>query len=139
VTTFCLAPTGTSRSFTIDNTGMAVTTDTTLRAFGDVATLTCYKPGRTERYAAITGGFSSANWVGQNAIDVFDGRTSSGAATRLMGSFSSTGRFFHASVGLPGFGIVTTGGMTFDPSVEQIIFRDTTDVVFLLSPNYDDC
>ncbi len=137
-----MPPTGMPRSFTLEPTGMASVTSSSLRSFGDAAELTCFRPRRTERYVALTGGFANATWGGQAAIDIFAGTVDASGAARPLGATPpslSSQRIFHRSVGLAGFGIVTIGGITFGTGGDQIVFQDSIETVFLPSPDPDGC
>ncbi len=141
---YCTSPgTADTRSFTVsDDSGIATATTVKSRSFGAVTTLGCFRPGGGTQYTAMTGGIANAIWTPQAGIDVFTGTVDgTGAAERALDinvSLSSP-RFFHASTGLPGLGIVTSGGITFSASLDQVIFQAPVEVVFLPSPDYDHC
>ncbi len=143
-TEVCNAPSTTStRSFTVAGlTGIASPTTARPRAFGAVAETGCFRPGRTERFVAMTGGVANTTWSPQASIDVFTGSVSGSGAAERSSSISlslAAPRSFHTSTGVPGFGIVTAGGVTFGPTLEQVTFSSTIEVSFLPSPDYDGC
>lgn len=138
----CGAPTGAAtRSFTVnDTTGVAAPTPTRSRALGALAELRCFRPSRTERHLMATGGSSSASWIPQGNVDLFDGGLdSAGAARRTDAPISLVApRFLHTSTGVPGFGVVTLGGITFGATFEQVVFQRAAEVVFVARPD-DGC
>lgn len=142
-TELCNAPGASStRSFTVASvTGITSPTQARARAFGATVELGCFRPGGTERYVAMTGGVANTTWSPQASIDVFTGGVDAmGAAQRSTTSLSlATPRAFHTSTALPGFGIVTLGGVTFGPTLEQVNFQSSVEVTFLASPSYEDC
>ncbi|MCZ7682214.1 MAG: hypothetical protein M5U28_26860 [Sandaracinaceae bacterium] len=103
--------------------------------------LGCFRPGGSTGYVAMTGGVANTTWSPQASIDVFTGDVDAmGAAQRSSTSLSlATPRAFHTSTALPGFGIVTVGGVTFGPTLEQVLFQSSVEVSFLPSPSYEDC
>lgn len=143
-TEYCNSPMSpATSSFTVSSaTGIATATTVRSRSFGAVAELSCFRPDGTARYVAMTGGIANAIWTPQAGIDVFTGEVdTTGAAERatsLNVSLASP-RVFHTTTGLPGFGLVTVGGVTFSSTLDQVIFQSPIEVVFLASPSYDDC
>lgn len=140
----CNQPASGSRSFTFeDASGLAAPTQTGSRSFGAVAELGCFKPDQGERYIALTGGIANAIWTPQASIDVFGDAVddTTRAARRVSGVSGSLAgpRLFHTSTGIPGFGIVTLGGITFTLGLESIIFEDAIEVLFLPRPNFEGC
>lgn len=142
-TELCNAPGATStRSFTVAAlTGVTSPTSARARAFGAAVQLGCFRPGGSTGYVAMTGGVANTTWSPQASIDVFTGDVDAmGAAQRSSTSLSlATPRAFHTSTALPGFGIVTVGGVTFGPTLEQVLFQSSVEVSFLPSPSYEDC
>lgn len=142
-TDYCGPPASGSRGFTIaDVSGLTAPTTVGPRSFGAQAELHCFRPDRSERYAALTGGISNAIWTPQASIEVFDGRVdASGAATRASGASGSLAnpRLFHTSTGIPGFGIVSLGGVTFGVGLDSITFEDAVEVLYLPRASFDDC
>ncbi len=136
----CNSPgtTGT-RSFTVNGaSGLATSTMARPRAMGALAESGCFQPNRDERYLFATGGATNTSWVSQNNIDVFDGLVDgSGAASRRttpsLGLASP--RLMHTSTGLPGLGVVSVGGITFTPSLDQVLFQRSVEVVFFPRPD----
>lgn len=140
---YCNSPATGSRSFTIEGTsGLAASTVTASRSFGAVAELGCFRPGRDERYIAMTGGVANAIWTPQASIDLFSGEVDAmGAARRLSGVSASlvNPRLFHTSTGIPGMGVVTLGGITFTVGIGQVTFEDAIEVLFIPRDDYDGC
>ncbi len=143
-TEYCNSPTApTTRSFTTsDESGLTSGTSVKSRSFGAMAETSCFRSSGTTRYAVATGGIANAIWTPQASVDVFTGEIDvSGAAQRSLDlnvSLSSP-RFFHTSTGLPGLGVVTVGGITFSTSLDQVIFQPPIEVLYLPSPNYEEC
>ncbi len=140
---YCNSPATGSRSFTIDGTsGLAASTVTGSRSFGAVAELGCFRPGRDERYIAMTGGIANAIWTPQASIDLFSGEVDgTGAARRLSGVSASlvNPRLFHTSTGIPGLGVVTIGGITFTVGIGQVSLTRSVEVLFIPRDDYDGC
>lgn len=140
----CNAPGATStRSFTVAGaTGITSATAARPRAFGAAAEVGCFKPGGMDRYVVATGGIANTTWTPQASIDVFTGDVDAMGAAQRSSSINvslASPRVFHTSTGLPGFGVVTAGGVTFSSSLEQIIFQSTIEISYLPSPDYEGC
>lgn len=129
----CDSPSGATRSFTVTvGTGLTSRTEVRLHAFGALAELTDFGQTPGSRHVAITGGIANASWGANAAIDVFaDELNAAGTADPVtgLGVSLSSQRIFHTSTGVPGYGMVTIGGMSFDVGVENVRIEPEVEVV----------
>ena len=115
-------------------TGAAAPTPLRPHSFGATAELRDFDGTPESRRVAITGGISNGSWGATATVDVLTGEIDeSGAAVVAppAGLSLARPRLFHTSTGVPGFGLVTLGGMTFDLGVESIGFEEEPEVAFL--------
>lgn len=133
-TQVCNSPSSSdTRSFTVAaSTGLTTPTPVRLHAFGATAELRDFQGAADGRVVAVTGGIANTSWGANAAVDLFTGDVdASGAAQVVNGPSLAKQRIFHTSTGVPGYGLVTVGGMSFSLGVDEIFFEDELEVVFL--------
>lgn len=135
---------GMRSSFTVSPTGVTTPTEARPRAFGAAAYLWARPDARPDSQllpgptgeVAFTGGVANVAFSGQASVEVYTGRVSTNgeavSASALSVSLEDQ-RFFHDSTGVPGGGIVTAGGASFD-TLRGMTLTESVEIVFVPAP-----
>lgn len=124
-----------TRSFTVEaDTGLTAPTLVSPRAFGASAELHDFEYSPSRRLVAFTGGIASTTWAANFGVEFFGGDVDESGAAEENGELRldmQVPRVFHTANGVPGWGLVTIGGMTYDAESEAITFVEEAEVFFL--------